>query len=469
MSEPTEIKGKQIEKKTKEAKAPSKKVKLKYADIYRTMADAINHKSFSSLDPLPQKFLVIEPERGIRQVLEVDDQQVCRAVDPETVTDAILNYVDTNKRVCDNELYKFEVRHARECMTRWLKTAPVHPKPADVLFANQQGLTFSRLPWDYDPNAECPTFDDIFQRMTNAKAAKCFIGSIFFKDSYRQQYLYLCGEGQNGKGSIISFLDKALGDASIGLTVPVDTYGNLKDPYFFGQVYGKRLGYFDDLQMLNFPASGTFKSLTGHDYVTINNKYEKPFKGKITMKVIITSNDLPVIPGDDASRRRIILCPIDSTEVTGNPMTYEQTLWAEGGAFLSKCIDLYNKTLPDHGQIRAGMDDFDLLAEQEARPHERIFEALFTYTGDENDFVQARDFVDALQRFQMTSNKRINEFKRWLHRTHKVRCARLPVHLSSSRAGGYRGIVINDVAPDLMARHGQSWKGVMDVSKRYKR
>ena len=427
--------------------------KLKQSDIYRAVADAINQKSYSMLEPFKKRFVVVERAEGIRQVMRVTEDEICKPVDSEAVVSAILNYVDSNPHTMDNEYYKFTYKQARDCMQRWLASAPVVSEPALVRFKDEPGLTYSRLPWRFSTEGSCPLFDEIFSRMTNAHAAMDFIGSIFEPASYNQNYLYLCGEGQNGKGTLVTFLCKALGQAATSLDVPVDSFGNLKDQFFFSDVYDKRLVVFDDIQLLNFPASGTFKKLTGHSFAHVNQKYGKKFSAIISLKVIITANDLPVLPGDRASRRRIILCPIDDANPEMSPTDYEEAIWQEGGIFLSRCIENYRTKYPSHESIEVDTSEFDLLAEQEGRPHERLFERLFEYTGEEGDILPAHQFFDALSDSGFGSVQ-VNKFKRWLARTHKVR---LKKHTLSdgSRKSGYQGLKQKLFVPDASRGTGR--------------
>lgn len=418
-SEPVNIKTKKLEKKLKA------KPKIKIAHIYRTIADAVNHHRLSDLDPLPEKFVVFSPKKGARTIAEVGEDNVCEQVSFDYVVDSIVNYLQKNERTRDNEYYALEYRQIRECAKLWLSGAPLVEEPRPFRFRDDPGLTYSRLPWDYNPEGACPLFDEIFSRMSNAQAALNFIGSLFFPGNHRQQYLYLYGEGRNGKGAIVRFLERIFGNSAASLDVPVDPSGMVKDPYFAAKLLGKRFVYFDELSVLNFPSSALFKRFTGNDSFNINQKFKPEYQNKVDAKFVFTSNDAPILYGADSDRRRAIICFIEKAKPHESERPYEDLLWDEGGGFISRCIKNYQETCEPHLEIPCDHSLFEEISEDTDRPYERMFEILF----DEVDPGGPHERLKNCELHDLLSDRGLKRggitlFKRWLAREKKHKLER---------------------------------------------
>ena len=61
------------------------------------------------------------------------------------------------------------------------------------------------LPYAYNPDAECPDFDEFLQNITLGRQdyidlLQEFIGYLFRPDLREQKFLLCVGEGANGKG-----------------------------------------------------------------------------------------------------------------------------------------------------------------------------------------------------------------------------------------------------------------------------
>lgn len=83
------------------------------------------------------------------------------------------------------------------------------------------------LPFEYDPNVECPTFkkflNDIFTT-EQQDVIQQFLGSIFFsKDEFKaEKMLWLIGSGSNGKSTFLDVIEYVLGGESNVTAEPLD-------------------------------------------------------------------------------------------------------------------------------------------------------------------------------------------------------------------------------------------------------
>jgi hypothetical protein len=352
------------------AAAAQPKPKPKRSDHYGAVARAIDGQA-SRLPEFPQRYHVVQPEPGKRLVLMEGQDGVVRYVDPAAVSDSILRY--SARELAGRDAYKWEVKHAVACMHYWRSMAEPIDEPPAVRWSGEDGLTFSRLPWTYQPDFDghrTPLFNELFRRVSNAPALVEWIGSLFDPDADRQQYVWLYGPGGNGKGALSRFLERVFGRAYRSVQPP-----DRMDRNWTAGLVGARLVVLPDCNAYGFPASGLFKALTGNDSVTINEKYERAYSARLTSKFMFLSNERPQLSSEAADMRRAIYCEVQAISNAVDP-AYERRLWEEGGWFLSNCIHNYRTTYPQGGPVRVDAEeltawvevveeDFDDLVDQD--------------------------------------------------------------------------------------------------------
>lgn len=393
----------------KREKKPSK------VSLYRIMSDYMNHEPFARLfQDFPETFHVVEPVLGVRLILQEKDQGVVQYVDKDAVVNAIIRYTQT--QLAGNELYAWDVEEAGKAMRFWKALAHPMPEPPAVRWLDDPGLCFRRLPWIFQEGGgpkDCPTFAELFSRISNGPALRDWIGSLFDPSVRPQQYVWLYGQGGNGKGSLARFLHKVLGRVVVNKNPPPP---NCEARWAAG-IIGARLVVFPDCNHASFPASGFFKTLTGGDPIDIDPKFEKPFTAELNAMFMFLSNERPKLSSQKADMRRAIFCDFADTGRPEDPH-YEQKLWAEGGAFLSYCIESYRTGYPNGGVIRADMTDLEEYVGVVEEPYEVFFEQHFAL--EPHSSVSPQQMQEALcDRFK--SSREHGEFLKWMERRHGVR------------------------------------------------
>lgn len=322
------------------------------------------------LPPFPWHLAVLEIEPGARLPAKVDDS-VVTLVPESAVVAALLQY--TRTELADLPDYQISYRAALEIVKTWLflqeplNSAEITP----VRWQGEAGLTYRRLPWELGLG-EAPTWEGLLKDLSNVQAFIKFVGSLLHADAYRQQYLWIHGEGGDGKGCINRFLAKVLGNA-YAAKQPPDRNG---DKFWNYGLIGKRAVAIPDTNSRGWITSGHFKALTGGDPLPVEGKGSNAFTFMPQCSVLIFSNNLPGIKYKKADLRRLILCSFPAREVTVDP-EFEDRLWAEGGAFLSLCLSEYRSAHPKGGPIACDTVETEALAEQNEEEFEMIFEKLF--------------------------------------------------------------------------------------------
>jgi hypothetical protein len=315
--------------------------------------------------------------------------------------------------VCDfcEDLSTFDSRYfvkpkeAIEIIDGWKHRGKAIDVKNQILFKDQLGYCFRRLPFQ-PTEGDTPTWDSVTSRMTNADAFMAFVASIFHSGSYNQQYIWIYGEGGEGKGSIGRWLHKIFGSSYHSMSsIP-------RSRFWKFSLIGKRCVVFSDWSNSNFVAGGDFKSMSGGDVQELEEKYGQCFNAFLNNKYIFFSNEKPNVASEASDLRRLIYChiaPIDDSKKEYG--AFETKLWEESSAFIYRCLSIYEKNCPDHSPI-----PFDHRQSLEiAEENESEYEGLMQGSFKEGGYVLAKDMTDWYRRRNMGWREKI-EWNKLLRR-----------------------------------------------------
>jgi ABC-type cobalamin/Fe3+-siderophores transport system ATPase subunit len=179
-----------------------------------------------------------------------------------------------------------------------------------------------------------------------ARCVKLFIGSLFDFESSRHQYLYLHGDGGDGKSTLIAAMF-AMFNTRGCRTMRGDS---LDGPHSSAALEGVRLLAFPDCNRPSLPSTGAFKEITGDDTTSINPKGLPMREITLHCKVVISSNDDPTLTGQDADIRRILPVKFIRKEGTVASQAWKREFIASAPQIAQHCIDVYRewrKQVPD--------------------------------------------------------------------------------------------------------------------------
>jgi hypothetical protein len=279
--------------------------------------------------------------------------------------------------------------------------------PPAVLMKSEPGLAFHRVPFDANDFDffSMPVFEEMLSRCSNPEALCAFIGSIFVPRADRQQYLWIYGEGENGKSSLMRFLGRLLGPAYHADEVPQGHY----DKYWTSAFVGKRLVAFPDCNSPCFPRSAKFKGLTGSDAIRIEGKYDKAFSTTLDCKFVFLSNEELIISDEKADTRRAIYVKMGAIKGRPDPK-YEEKLWAEAEQIVAYCLDIYRKYCPNNEQVpvQNPIEITSILDEQMIA----LVESGFDF--GPSDTCRRIDFVQRLRSLGIKNPREVAKIKRFL-------------------------------------------------------
>ncbi len=419
--------------------------KLKLPQVYLAISDAINRSPLSLLVPFPLRLAVLEPEKGKRLPVMIGDDDEVQIVGRSFVTDAIIRYTATELALTADFL--IGPKQAAEATAYWMAMAT--PLDADSIrytrFQGMEGLTYRRLPWAYQ-TGPTPTWDDLLSRMTNAKAFTDWVGSLFFEQSNSHNYVWIYGEGGDGKGTINRFFMDVfgVGKSYQSKTAPSCDKKGAVDKFWAFNLLTARLAAFPDCDSPTFPTSGLFKSITGGDPIPMEAKGGLAFTATVNARCLILANCQPAITGARSNTRRIIYCEMGPTDKSWKGV--QEKLWEEGGYFLSTCILQYITKYPEHEPLQTDQtkesDALAVILAENEQHFETFFHSFFALNA--NGVATAGDIVAAANEVWPGKRKPYWDFLEWLKRTYGVKCEIVKASGKSERH--YAGIVRKVVA-----------------------
>lgn len=386
-------------------------------DLYHEMMHIINENDLKAIpNNFPNKYFVCTEEDGSRSILIGVKNRPFEVAytDIKSLENDILAFAHEIKT--KYPAYKWKHADARETAIQWRAITKPIPRPSYVSFQGDQKISFRHIDWDIEEDGQTPIIDEILNRCATAEALQLFIGSLFFEDSYKQQYLWLYGEGGQGKGTLAGLVKWAFNKSAKYCTVP-------KSPqdykFFNSNLLGRRVLIFDDCPANDFLKSPALKTITGSDYVDIEVKYGDKFEYKHNAKFIFTSNEMPFVSGDSADTRRIIPCFVESRGTTEVDPTFNDRIYAnEAKFFISRCIRMFR----DKQALKAPIE-FDMaVLEESIEDHDEWAMALFEKhcTLNPDYAIPSMDFFNYFReqlRIRSPRDQRVVELKKiWARR-----------------------------------------------------
>ena len=356
----TEIGPRQRKKRESKKASGEGEVKLSGAERERLITDFINGVGEIAQTFLPpKKFVLLRNEHGDKRIFEITSLDEVIPSTKEAVESMVSGFVYKDRGA--TEVFSLTYGQITSAVTFWLSATRPIETPKLYRWLGEDGLCMRRLPFELRLGPT-PVFDEMMSRISNAEALQCYIGSLLVDESFRQQYVWLHGQGGEGKGALARFLAMALAHTYSSQQTPMSS-----DRFWTHAILDKRLVMFPDCNNTTFVTSGLFKSLSGDDEIRVEVKGGKVLHQQLRAKYIFFSNEKPALSSEEADKRRVIYC--ETTKFKGKiDPEYQDKLWAEGGAFLSRCLTMYLASYPNHHPIECDKDGIiDVISTNEER------------------------------------------------------------------------------------------------------
>lgn len=175
---------------------------------------------------------------------------------------------------------------------------------------NPELRTIMQLPVVYDPHADCPMLKQFLKKVTFEECIPiiqemfgyCLLNTMQYEKSF-----LLYGEGSNGKGTLISVMQRFFGEQNAS-NVALQTLSDNR--FAAASLFGKMVNLHSDIPNRLIEDSSLFKELTSGDRIQAEEKHKAPFSFNNRAKLIFSANELPSSrDNSEGFHRRWVIVP----------------------------------------------------------------------------------------------------------------------------------------------------------------
>jgi P4 family phage/plasmid primase-like protien len=165
----------------------------------------------------------------------------------------------------------------------------------------------ARIPVIYDAEKDCPEIKQFLDEICpdEVETLQEWFGYHLLKDYRYQKAFIFTGKGANGKSTLFDLVTRWIGPENISNQSLYDLTANR---FSVAELYGKLANISPDVGADELKRTGTFKALTGGDWIKAERKNRDPFSYKNYAKLNFACNQLPTSPDNsDAFFRRFMV------------------------------------------------------------------------------------------------------------------------------------------------------------------
>jgi P4 family phage/plasmid primase-like protien len=169
------------------------------------------------------------------------------------------------------------------------------------------------LPYDLNPEAECPTWERVLWQNLEGDVERISIlqewaGLLLTHDTSYQKFMVLEGEGSNGKSVYCAGLVALLGRANVS-HVPLEQFGQR---FTLATTLGRLANIAAECGELDRVSEGYLKSFTSGDRMMFEKKGLQPFEAMPTARLLLSANNRPRFSDRSSGLwRRMIVIPFN--------------------------------------------------------------------------------------------------------------------------------------------------------------
>ena len=176
----------------------------------------------------------------------------------------------------------------------------------------------NRLAVSYDPAAKCPLWIKNLERLLDPddiRTLQEFIGYLLIPTNKAQAALFICGDGEEGKGAIPKIVVALLGTTNLVMG-KLDT---VQDRFGLAGLDGKLAFIDDDLESASFHSTGVLKEIiTADKPVSIERKGKDRYQATMYARVLCCGNNFISALYDHSDgffRRQLLIRVLPGTKI----------------------------------------------------------------------------------------------------------------------------------------------------------
>ena len=209
-------------------------------------------------------------------------------------------------------------------------------------------FTTNLLPYDYNPEAECPRWLKYLDEVFLSDAATILfvqeaVGYAFHKSIPKAVLFFLIGDGGNGKSVFIDVISSLCGKENVCNI----SLNRLNDEKYLPELFGKMINVSGETPNARCMNTDLIKSVVAGDWVTGREVYKKPSKFKPYAKHYLGMNTLPEIDDNTHGMWRRIHVINFPRKFSETEMDVELT-----GKLLDELSGIFNWALEGYRRLR---------------------------------------------------------------------------------------------------------------------
>jgi len=171
-------------------------------------------------------------------------------------------------------------------------------KKSLIKYSETKSYFFNMINIDYEKNASCPKFLTFLKEVlangeNDIDTIQEALGNIVIGDYRFQKAIIILGTGGNGKGTFLNVIQKVFNGVTSNLDLSQITKKS-GDNFEISSLFGKWLNISGDIGKKDFlQDTGTFKKLTGQDYIEAQRKRKDSINFRNRAKLFLACNELP--------------------------------------------------------------------------------------------------------------------------------------------------------------------------------
>lgn len=172
-------------------------------------------------------------------------------------------------------------------------------------------FNLTSVPYAYDPAAACPAWDAFLASSLPEQGDRDLLQEMFgylvSGDTRQQKVFFLSGPPGSGKGTALRVLESLMGPEAVSST----SLPGLASHFGLASLIGRQVAFLPDVRFnirSAHEAVPNILSISGEDSIPVARKNRDDWIGKLSVRIVMASNDLPSLPDASAALyRRLVV------------------------------------------------------------------------------------------------------------------------------------------------------------------